>query len=70
MFPLLRNSIEKFILLTDAEWQMLVPALEIRHLKNHELLAEEGKIANEVGASPPLLFFILPLKKATGRPSQ
>jgi CRP-like cAMP-binding protein len=49
VFSPLRNNIEKFIRLTEAEWQLLLPALEIRHLKKHELLAEEGKIANEVG---------------------
>lgn len=49
MFSSLRSNIEKFIALTDEEWQMLVPALEIRDLKKHELLAEEGKVAGEVG---------------------
>jgi CRP-like cAMP-binding protein len=48
MFSPLRSVIKKFVPITDAEWQMLVPSLEIRHLKKHELFAEEGKIANEV----------------------
>jgi CRP-like cAMP-binding protein len=49
MFTPLRTSIEKFIPLTDDEWQMLVPALEIRQLKKRVRLAEEGKVADEVG---------------------
>lgn len=48
MFDILRNNIEKFIKLTDAEWQMLVPYLEIRKIKKHALFAEEGKAANEI----------------------
>lgn len=44
----LRQGIEKFIKLTDEEWEMLLPYLEIRKLKKHELFAGEGKVANEV----------------------
>ena len=49
MFSSLRHSIEKFIPLKDEEWQMLLPFLELKTLKKHELLAEEGKVANEIG---------------------
>ena len=49
MFSSLRTNIERFISLQEAEWQMLLPFLEIKTLKKHELLAEEGKVANEVG---------------------
>ena len=49
MFSLLRNNIEKFIKLTDAEWQMLAPFLEIKKIKKHSLFSEEGKVANEIG---------------------
>lgn len=49
MYSSLRNSIEKFVKLTDQEWNLLEPHLKIRKLKKHELLAENGRIANEVG---------------------
>jgi CRP-like cAMP-binding protein len=49
MYSSLRNSIEKFVKLTDKEWDLLEPHLNIRKLKKHELFAENGKIANEVG---------------------
>ena len=49
MYSLLRDNIEKFITLTDADWNLLVPYLEIRKLKRHELFSEVGKTANEVG---------------------
>lgn len=49
MYSSLRNNIEKFVKLTDKEWNLLVPHLEIRKLKKHELLSEVDKIANEVG---------------------
>ncbi len=49
MFSVLRFSIEKFIPLKEEEWQMLLPFLEFKTLKKHALLAEEGKVANEIG---------------------
>ena len=49
MFTALRNSIEKFVPLSQEDWQMLSPYLEIRKLKKHDSFAEEGKIANEIG---------------------
>jgi len=49
MYSALRNHIEQFTKLTDAEWNLMVPYLEIRHLKKHDLLAEQGKVANELG---------------------
>lgn len=49
MYSSLRNSIEKFVKLTDKEWNLLEPHLKIRQLKKHELLADKGKIADEVG---------------------
>lgn len=49
MFSVLRLNIEKFIPLKEEEWQMLLPFLEFKTLKKHELLAEEGKVANEIG---------------------
>ncbi len=49
MYSSLRNSIERFISLSDDDWNLLVPHLEIRKLKKHELLAEIGKVSNDVG---------------------
>lgn len=49
MFLPLRSSIEKFVPLTDVEWNMLLAYLEVRTLKKHDCLAEEGKHANEIG---------------------
>ena len=49
MYSLFRTHIEKFVKLTDAEWDLLVPYLEIRKLKKHELFAEQGKVAGELG---------------------
>jgi CRP-like cAMP-binding protein len=49
MYSLLRTNIEKFVPLTEEEWQMLVPHLEIRKLKKNEFLNEEGKLATEIG---------------------
>lgn len=49
MYDPLRNNIEKFIKLSDEEWNLLVPHLEIRQLKKHELFSEIGTMAKEVG---------------------
>jgi len=49
MFQSLRNEIEKFVQLTDNEWNMLEPFLEIRQLKKHSLFSESGKKATEIG---------------------
>lgn len=49
MFYPLRNNIEKFIKLSDEDWNLLIPHLEIRKLKKHDLLAEIGKVSNDVG---------------------
>lgn len=49
MYQILRQAIENHVPLTDEEWEMLHPDLEIKKLKKHELFAEEGRIATEVG---------------------
>ena len=49
MYTPLRNAIEKFVALTHAEGDLLVPHLEIRKLKKHELFAEVGKVSQDVG---------------------
>ncbi len=45
----LRNSIEKFVKLSDKDWNLLAPHLKVRTLKKHGSFADIGKIANEVG---------------------
>lgn len=45
----LRQQIERFVKLSDAEWNMLLPHLSLRKLSKHELLAEEGKKADLIG---------------------
>lgn len=49
MYSTLRNSIERFIKLSDEDWNLLVPHLEIRKLKKHDLLAEIGKVSDDIG---------------------
>lgn len=49
MYSPLRNAIEKFVTLTDEEWNLLIPYVEIRTLKKHTLFCEIGKVANEIG---------------------
>ena len=49
IYSSLRNNIEKFTQLSDSDWELLVPNLEIRKLKKHELFAEVGLVANELG---------------------
>jgi CRP-like cAMP-binding protein len=48
MFSPLRNHIEKFVRLEDAEWDMLLPYLEFQKIKKHTIFAQESIIANEV----------------------
>jgi CRP-like cAMP-binding protein len=48
MFSPLRNNIERFVKLTDEDWQLLLPYLKIKKIKKHDLFAEEGKVANEL----------------------
>ncbi len=47
-FLMVRQQIERFTPLTEAEWLMLVPHLRIETLDKHQLFAEEGKVAQEV----------------------
>jgi CRP-like cAMP-binding protein len=49
MYNLLRQGIEKFISLSNKEWEMLLPFLEIRELKKHNHFSAEGELANEIG---------------------
>lgn len=47
-YTVLRNHIEVFIKLTDAEWELLLPHLEIKTLRKNGLFIAEGKRAYEV----------------------
>ena len=49
MFELIRNYIDKFIKLSDADWQLLLPHLTERVLPKNSLFAKEGKICKEIG---------------------
>ena len=49
MIQNLRNQIAQFVQLSDDEWEMLVPFLEIRTIKKNQLFAEIGKLSSEIG---------------------
>ena len=48
-FYLLRKQVEAFTKITDADWEMLLPFLELKHLPKNGLFIQEGKRANEIG---------------------
>jgi CRP-like cAMP-binding protein len=48
-FKLLHKQITAFAKITDTDWEMLLPFLELKHLRRHELFIKEGKRANEIG---------------------
>jgi CRP-like cAMP-binding protein len=48
-FDLLRKQIEVFTKLSDSDWEMLLPRLQVKKIKKHQLFSEIGKNANEVG---------------------
>ncbi|MEI8280262.1 MAG: Crp/Fnr family transcriptional regulator [Bacteroidota bacterium] len=45
----LRNAISRFVKLSDEEWLMLEPYLELRQIQKQTNFAVEGKKANEIG---------------------
>lgn len=47
-FEPLRKLIHRFVLLSDAEWQLLEPHIGHRHLLKGEFFAQEGKRSSEV----------------------
>ncbi len=49
MYTSLRVQIEKFVHLTDSDWELLLPHLKLRKLRKHELFCQAGTVANEVG---------------------
>ena len=48
-FYVLRKQVEAFTKITEADWEMLLPFLEVKHLRKSELFIQEGKRANEIG---------------------
>jgi CRP-like cAMP-binding protein len=48
-FLLLRKQIQNFLPITYADWDMLTPFLELKHLRKGGLFIAEGKKANEIG---------------------
>ncbi len=48
-FKLLRKQITVFSSITDTDWEMLLPFLELKQLRKNELFIAEGKRANEIG---------------------
>ncbi len=49
MFDLLRKHIEKFTILTDTDWALLLPHLKIKKLRKNLFFSKEGKICREIG---------------------
>lgn len=49
MFEPLRNYIEKFTPLSNADWQLLLPHLTKRIVKKNTLFAKEEKVCKEIG---------------------
>jgi len=47
-FLIFRTHIEAFCKITDADWELLLPHLEIKTIRKNELFIEEGKKAREV----------------------
>ena len=48
-FKLLRKQITAFSPITDTDWEMLLPFLELKQLRKNQLFTAEGKRANEIG---------------------
>jgi CRP-like cAMP-binding protein len=46
---LLRKHIEKFVILSDEDWSLLVPHLTERFIRRHDFMIREGSIGREVG---------------------
>lgn len=48
-FLLLRKQVETFTNITDVDWEMLLPFLQLKQLRKNDLFIKEGKKANEIG---------------------
>lgn len=49
MFSVLRKQIEQFVQLSDTEWQLLEPFLQIKTIKKNSFFSKEGKICRDIG---------------------
>ncbi len=49
MYSILRNHIEAFSEITEDDWNLLLPQLQIKTIRKSELLIAEGKRAGDVG---------------------
>jgi CRP-like cAMP-binding protein len=49
LYSILRNHIEVFSTITEADWNLLLPHLEIKTLRKKEIFIAEGKRALNVG---------------------
>ena len=49
MFDALKKHIEKFIAISDEDWQLLVPHLNIHVVKKNTLFSKEGTVCNQIG---------------------
>jgi len=49
MYTSIRKHIEKFTDLTNEEWDLLLPHLEVRTLHKHQVFAEAGSVATDIG---------------------
>ncbi|GAB2836742.1 Crp/Fnr family transcriptional regulator [Ferruginibacter profundus] len=47
-FSTFRNHIEAFCKITDADWELLLPHLEIKTIRRNELFIAEGKLGRDV----------------------
>ncbi len=45
---LLRQTMERFVKLPDSDWDLLLPHIQLKDLKRHQLFAQEGKRSFEV----------------------
>jgi CRP-like cAMP-binding protein len=45
----LRDQMQRFVVFSDADWELLVPHLEEKKLKKGQLFAVEGKKAKDIG---------------------
>lgn len=48
-FLLLRKQVETFTNITDVDWEMLLPFLQLKQVRKNDLFIKEGKRANEIG---------------------
>jgi CRP-like cAMP-binding protein len=46
---LLRKHIEAFVKLSDADWQLLLPHLQLKNIRKNQLLIQEGKRETQLG---------------------